>query len=111
MPQETNKTVMNDGDSAYREPQEGYKTEAPLSSLLAEASAVAGGVLESVQAVAGTTYCKGVQVNALHRVAVERHFYAAPHHRSDLINGRVARSMRWPMRLLTIRRKALYRLV
>lgn len=79
LPQETNKTVMNDGDSTYREPQEGDRTEAPLCSLLAEASAVAGGVLESVQALAGTAYCKGVQVNALHRFAVERHcWYDSP---------------------------------
>lgn len=36
-----------------------------------EASDVARRVLESVQAVASTTACKGVQIHALHRYAIE----------------------------------------
>lgn len=70
---------MNDGDSTYREPQESNSAEAPLGGILAEASAVAGGVLESVQTLAGTTYCKGVQINALYKFAVEQHcWYESP---------------------------------
>lgn len=70
---------MNDGDTAYREPQEGNRTETPFRCILADASAVARGVFESVQAIAGTTYCKGVQINALYKFAVERHcWYDSP---------------------------------
>ncbi|MDO5524760.1 MAG: hypothetical protein Q4F85_01565 [Prevotella sp.] len=63
---------MNDEDSTYRDPQKSNREEAPFSCLLAEASTVARGVLESVQALAGTTYCKGVQINELYKFAVER---------------------------------------
>lgn len=66
---------MNDGDSTYREPQKGNRAENALCGILSEASAVARGVLESVQAIAGTTYCKGVQINALYKFAVERHYW------------------------------------
>lgn len=34
-------------------------------SVLAEASDVSRGVCEAIQAIAGTTACKGVQINAL----------------------------------------------
>lgn len=45
--------------------------EISAGGLLEEASAYARTVLESVQAAAGTTYCKGVQINALKKFAVE----------------------------------------
>lgn len=38
-------------------------------SLLEEASHVSRGVFESIQALAGTTYCKGVQINELRKFA------------------------------------------
>jgi len=43
-----------------------------INSLLAEASAVAQGVLESIQALAGTTACKGVQIARLKDWAINR---------------------------------------
>lgn len=39
--------------------------KAEIGGLLEDAADVARGVLESVQALAGTTYCKGVQVAKL----------------------------------------------
>lgn len=42
-----------------------------IGSLLDEASDVARRVLGAVQKIAGTAYCKGVQINELHKYAVE----------------------------------------
>lgn len=45
------------------------RNEESFDSLLEEASAEAGRILESVQAVAGTTRCKGVQIHGLEHYA------------------------------------------
>jgi hypothetical protein len=62
--------MNNDGTqriSPQSEPRENG-----INSLLAEASAVAQGVLESIQALAGTTACKGVQIARLKDWAINR---------------------------------------
>ena len=61
---------MYDYDKDERIPQGGNPEKASDHSLLEEASDVARRVLESIQTVAGTTACKGVQMHALHRYAV-----------------------------------------
>ena len=53
------------GDTTERLSQEGQYPENGLDGLLARASAFAGGVLSSIQALAGTTACKGVQIARL----------------------------------------------
>lgn len=45
--------------------QEDHSDKTPINSLLASAESVARGVLESIQATAGTTACKGVQIARL----------------------------------------------
>lgn len=55
-----------------RIPPAGDRAEAGFRSLLAEASDVSRGVCEAIQALAGTTACKGVQINALRKYAVEQ---------------------------------------
>lgn len=62
---------MYDHDKDKRIPQGRNSKETPNYSLLEEASDVARRVLESIQAVAGTTACKGIQMHALHKYAVE----------------------------------------
>lgn len=62
---------MYDYDKNERVPQGRNQEEASGHSLLEEASDVARRVLESIQAVAGTTACKGIQMHALHKYAVE----------------------------------------
>lgn len=54
-----------------RIPPSGDSTEDGFRSVLAEASDVSYRTFESIQAVAGTTACKGVQINALKRFAIE----------------------------------------
>ena len=56
--------IMN-GDTTERISQEGQCSNAEEHGLLARASAFAGGVLSSIQALAGTTTCKGVQIARL----------------------------------------------
>ena len=56
--------VMNN-DSNQRVSPQGDNREDAVGSLLAEASDFARGVLESIQALAGTTSCKGVQIARL----------------------------------------------
>ena len=51
-----------DGDTTERLSQESQCPNAKKHGLLARASAFAGGVLSSIQALAGTTACKGVQI-------------------------------------------------
>ena len=51
-----------DGDTTERLSQE---SQCPEDGLLARASAFAGGVLSSIQALAGTTACKGVKIAKL----------------------------------------------
>ena len=53
------------GDTAERISQEGQCSNAEEHGLLARASAFAGAVLSSIQALAGTTTCKGVQIARL----------------------------------------------
>ena len=54
-----------DGDTTERLSQESQCPEDGFHGLLARASAFAGGVLSSIQALAGTTACKGVQIAKL----------------------------------------------
>lgn len=68
---------MEDYDKNNGVSPSGDGAEAGFCSLLAEASDVAHRVLESIQAVAGTTACKGVQIHALKQYAVENgHWFA-----------------------------------
>ena len=53
------------GDTTERLSQESQYPENDLDGLLARASAFTGGVLSSIQALAGTTTCKGVQIARL----------------------------------------------
>ena len=55
-----------DGDTTERLSQESQCPDAKEHGLLARASAFAGGVLSSIQALAGTTACKGVQIGQIH---------------------------------------------
>ena len=54
-----------DGDTTERLSQKGQCQEDGFNGLLARASAFAGGVLSSIQALAGTTACKGVKIAKL----------------------------------------------
>ena len=56
--------IMN-GDTTERLSQESQCPKDGFHGLLARASAFAGGVLSSIQALAGTTACKGVQIARL----------------------------------------------
>ena len=58
------KGIMDETDT-QRLPQENQRGEAPIRGILEQAETVARGVLESIQAVAGTTDCKGVQIARL----------------------------------------------
>ena len=60
------------GDHTERIPQEGECREAGEYGLLEKASAVARGVLESIEALAGTTACKSVQLVKLKQWAQEQ---------------------------------------
>lgn len=55
-----------DGDTTERLSQESQCPKDGFHGLLARASAFAGGVLSSIQALAGTTACKGVQIWQIH---------------------------------------------
>jgi len=63
---------MNNGDKIERLPQEGKCRNEGESSLLARASAVAQGILEEIEALAGTTSCKSVQLVRLKQWAEEQ---------------------------------------
>lgn len=54
-----------DGDTTERLSQESQCPKDGFHGLLARASAFAGGMLSSIQAFAGTTACKGVQIARL----------------------------------------------
>ena len=56
---------MSNGDYIERLPQEGECRNESESGILARASAVAQGVLEEIEALAGTASCKGVQIARL----------------------------------------------
>jgi hypothetical protein len=62
---------MQDERENQRISQGGFGTETAFRSILDEASDVARGVLGSIQEVAGTTACKGVQLDALKKYAIE----------------------------------------
>ena len=51
-----------DETDTQRLPQENQRGEAPVRGILEQAETVAQRVLKSIQAVAGTTDCKGVQI-------------------------------------------------
>ena len=53
---------MNNGDQTERISQEGECRNEGESSLLARASAFAYGVIKEIEALAGTTTCKSVQL-------------------------------------------------
>ena len=59
------------GNTTERISQEGQCPKDGFDGLLARASAFAGGVLVSIQALAGTTACKGVQIARLREWAKE----------------------------------------
>ena len=63
---------MNNDDT-QRIPPQGDNGKDEVGSLLAAASDFARGVLESVQALAGTTSCKGVQIARLKDWAIAHH--------------------------------------
>ena len=60
---------MNNDNSQRLSPQS-ESGENEIGSLLEEASAFARGVLESIQALAGTEACKGVQIAKLKEWAI-----------------------------------------
>ena len=63
---------MNNGNQTERLPQEGECRNEGESGLLARASAVAQGVLEEIEALAGTASCKSVQLVRLRQWAHEQ---------------------------------------
>ena len=63
---------MNNGNQTERLSQESECRNEGESSLLARASAVAQGVLEEIEALAGTTSCKSVQLVRLKQWALEQ---------------------------------------
>ena len=67
------KDKMSNGDQVERLSQEGECRNESESSLLARASAVAQGVLKEIEAFAGTTSCKGVQIARLKDWAISNH--------------------------------------
>lgn len=68
---------MRDYDKDNRIPPSSDGTKEGFRSVLAEASDVSYRTFESIQAVAGTTACKGVQINALRKYAVENQCWVA----------------------------------
>lgn len=60
-----------DGSRSKRISQKGKCRETQVDGLLEKVEAFARGVLESVQALAGTTTCKGVQIARLKEWAIE----------------------------------------
>lgn len=61
---------MTSDERNQRISQTSNQKEEKIGSRLAEAALVAGRVLESIQKVAGTTSCKGVQIHALFNYAI-----------------------------------------
>lgn len=68
---------MRDYGEDNRIPPSSDGTKEGFRSVLAEASDVSYRTFESIQAVAGTTACKGVQINALRKYAIENHCWVA----------------------------------
>lgn len=67
---------MNNDNSQRLSPQS-ESGENEIGSLLEEASAFARGVLESIQALAGTEACKGVQIARLKDWAISHNYWIA----------------------------------
>lgn len=61
---------MNDNEQIERTSPFGYRGQEAFHSVLAEAAAISYRTFESIQALAGTAYCKGVQIEALRKFAV-----------------------------------------
>lgn len=59
-----------DGNTADRISQKDNCRKEEIGSLLEDAAEISGGVLSSIQALAGTTACKGVQIARLKEWAV-----------------------------------------
>ena len=54
-----------DGNTADRLSQKSERRDEKVNSILEDAAEISGGVLSSIQALAGTTACKGVQIARL----------------------------------------------
>ena len=54
-----------DGNTADRLSQKSERRDEKVNSILEDAAEISGGVLSSIQALAGTTACKGVQIAKL----------------------------------------------
>ena len=63
------------GNTTDRLSQKGEPRNAKVNSILEDAAEVAGGVLSSIQALAGTTACKGVQIARLKEWAVKNNLW------------------------------------
>ncbi|MCI7400107.1 MAG: hypothetical protein MSH57_06875, partial [Prevotella sp.] len=59
-----------DGNTADRISQKDNCRKEEVGSLLEDAAEISGGVLSSIQAIAGTTACKGVQITRLKEWAI-----------------------------------------
>ena len=59
-----------DGNTADRISQKDNCRKEEVGSLLEDAAKISGGVLSSIQAIAGTTACKGVQIARLKEWAI-----------------------------------------
>ena len=59
-----------DGNTADRISQKDNCRKEEIGSLLEDAAEISGGVLSSIQALAGTTACKGVQITRLKEWAI-----------------------------------------
>lgn len=68
------KGIMNGSDS-QRLSQEDKRDQAPIGRILEQAQVVAQGVLESIQSVAGTTVCKGIQIVRLKDWAIGQNLW------------------------------------
>ena len=64
-----------DGNTTDRLSQKDYCRKEKIGSILEDAAEVAGGVLSSIQALAGTTACKGVQIARLKEWAVKNNLW------------------------------------
>lgn len=62
---------MKDYGKYNRTSSPGHGSQESFRSVLAEASDVSFRTFESIQALAGTSACKGVQINALRKYAIE----------------------------------------
>ena len=59
-----------DGNTTDRLSQKSERRDEKVNSILEDAAEISGGVLSSIQALAGTTACKGVQITRLKEWAV-----------------------------------------